>query len=390
MGVGGARDADDDGTRARAATGARRERREGRDPMAGDDASDASDDAWRAHVREVGLGLFRALARDARELSASEDAETAEEAARNRVYRYYVPVYEEVVQRLRMHRRKAGTTREGRTPKPMVVGVRAPQGCGKTTLTRTIVDMIKATPKKFLDDSAADESGNVTAVTLSIDDFYLAYEDQAALGEANPGNAMLRYRGNAGTHDLALGSRSLQSLARINDSDGETSKFLAPRYDKLARDGRGDRKPQSEWESVSAPLDVVLLEGWMLGFEPIESDRARAINPDLVVVNERLKEYKAALWGPDNVAWWIIFKVDDPAWVYDWRLEAERKANGGLDDSQVKDFVDRFMPAYEAYLPGLYVDPPPESLVVVVDKHREVLMVHVSTALDSADDAMEA
>ena len=46
---------------------------------------DASDDAWRAHVREVGLGLFRALARDARELSASEDAETAEEAGRNGV-----------------------------------------------------------------------------------------------------------------------------------------------------------------------------------------------------------------------------------------------------------------------------------------------------------------
>ena len=128
----------------------------------------------------------------------------------------------------------------------------------------------------------------------------------------------------------------------------------------------------------------------MLGFEPIESDRARAINPDLVVVNEQLKEYKAALWGPDKVAWWIIFKVDDPAWVYDWRLEAERKANGGLDDSQVKDFVDRFMPAYEAYLPGLYAEPPPESLVVVVDKHREVLMVHVSTALAGADDAMEA
>jgi D-glycerate 3-kinase len=249
--------------------------------------------------------------------------------------------------------------------------------------------MIKATPKRFLDDLAADDTGNVTAVTLSMDDFYLTYDEQTALSETHAGNEMLRYRGNAGTHDLRLGSSALDSLARINDFDGETSTFLAPRYDKIARDGRGDRKPQSEWEKVSAPLDVVLLEGWMLGFEPIEVDRAQSINPDLVAVNERLKEYKPAIWGPDRVTWWIIFKVDDPTWVYDWRLEAERRANGGLDDSQVKDFVDRFMPAYEAYLPELYAKPPPESLVVVVDRHREVLMVHCSDTADNAN-AMEA
>ena len=184
-GVGGARDDDDVGRRARdAATRARRRERRRRD------ARDGGRRRERRERRRRGArtcarsdsGLFRALARDARELSASEDAEAAEEAARNRVYRYYVPVYEEVVQRLRMHRRKAGTTREGRTPKPMVVGVSAPQGCGKTTLTRTIVDMIKATPKRFLDDSAADESGNVTAVTLSIDDFYLSVRGPGGAG----------------------------------------------------------------------------------------------------------------------------------------------------------------------------------------------------------------
>ena len=161
-------------------------------------------------------------------------------------------------------------------------------------------------------------------------------------------------------------------------NEAQSSSVLMPRYDKLAFAGRGDRKPTSEWESVSAPLDVVLFEGWMMGFEPISDESACAIDPHLVAVNNHLKAYKPALWGNARVAWWIIFKVSEPKWVYEWRLEAERKTGGGLTDEQVKDFVDRFMPAYNAYLPALYECPPPESLVVVVDKYREVLMVHIS------------
>ena len=58
--------------------------------------------------------------------------------------------------------------------------------------------------------------------------------------------------------------------------------------------------------------------------------------------------------------------------MYAWRLEAERKANGnkGLTDEQVKDFVDRFMPAYLAYLPKLYDAPPTPAYIVPVSKER--------------------
>ena len=311
---------------------------------------------YREHVSGAAWALYEWLSSTTSEIEDEEDV-------RNRVYKYYVPVYEEVVARLRSH------CARGR--KPMVVGVSAPQGCGKTTLTRMIVDMVRSTPRRFIDGVS---DGNVTAATVSMDDFYLTAEAQTALAESNPTNAMLQYRGNAGTHELELGTKTLDALAQINDAQSSIS---LPRYDKLARTGRGDRKPESEWDQVSAPIDVVLLEGWMLGFEPIEDEKARAINPDLVAVNEHLKSYKAALWGTERVAWWIIFKVKDPKWVYDWRLEAERKAGGGLSDEQVKDFVDRFIPAYDAYLPALYENPPPGSLVVVVDKYREVQMVSV-------------
>jgi D-glycerate 3-kinase len=297
-----------------------------------------------------------------------------------RVYRYYMPVYEEVIARLRTHRAAAASgarNDDGASPRPMVVGVSAPQGCGKTTLTRTIVHLIQTTPKVFLDAQSAKDMGNITAVTLSMDDFYLTNEEQKKLGAANPENAMLQYRGNAGTHELELGTATLDALMAINDP--MSSEVTMPRYDKLANDGWGDRRPEEQWERVRAPLDVILLEGWMLGFEPIDDARAAKINPDLVKVNNHLKGYKSALWGANRVNWWIIFKVANPKWVYAWRHEAERKAGGGLSDAQVKDFVDRFMPAYEAYLPPLYDNPPPESLVVVVDEYREVHMVHVTS-----------
>jgi hypothetical protein len=48
--------------------------------------------------------------------------------------------------------------------------------------------------------------------------------------------------------------------------------------------------------------------------------------------------------------------------VYQWRLQAETamRAAGraGLSDPQVADFIARFMPAYETYLPALYAQGP--------------------------------
>lgn len=82
-----------------------------------------------------------------------------------------------------------------RRRRPFVMGVSAPQGCGKTTLTRMIVDMVRSTPRRFIDGVS---DGNVTAATVSMDDFYLTAEAQTALAESNPTNAMLQYRGERG------------------------------------------------------------------------------------------------------------------------------------------------------------------------------------------------
>ena len=290
--------------------------------------------------------------------------------------RGYADVYEALMTRVCDAR--DGSIGRGVSRRPFVVGVSAPQGCGKTTTTGVLVDMIRATPRSWVygdgdGDGDDDSTARLNAIALSIDDFYLRGEDQDALAAAKPTNAMLRHRGNAGTHDLELGTRTLEALARINDNVQKDSCVRVPRYDKAARQGWGDRAPEDAWDVVSAPLDVVLLEGWMLGFSPLDDDEVMLnISKDLIDVNTYLREYESAWWSAGSVDWWVIFKVSDPSWVYAWRLEAERKATGdkGLTDEQVRDFVDRFMPAYQAYLPKLYDAPPTPAYVVPVDAER--------------------
>lgn len=48
----------------------------------------------------------------------------------------------------------------------------------------------------------------------------------------------------------------------------------------------------------------------------------------------------------------------NPEMVFEWRAEAEKRmreaGRPGMSDDQVRDFCSRYMPAYRAYLPGLY------------------------------------
>ncbi len=78
-------------------------------------------------------------------------------------------------------------------------------------------------------------------------------------------NRLLQVRGNAGTHDLQLGTDTLQALKSANSKD---SLVAVPRYDKSQNGGRGDRADPSTWPRVQGPLDIILFEGWMLGFKP--------------------------------------------------------------------------------------------------------------------------
>ena len=241
---------------------------------------------------------------------------------------FYLPLYFYFRELLRRHRDSGNSS-------PLFIGVSAPQGCGKTTLTTLIEELF-------------DQDGSM-CVSCSIDDFYLTGAAQDELAAANPTNPLLQYRGNAGTHDLTLLSDTLDRLR-----GSAIGPVRVPRYDKSLRGGRGDRAPEESWRElgVGSAADIVLFEGWMLGFEPLP---VHAVPPELAQVNEFLRRYEPVHAAMDA---WLVLAVESTDYVYRWRLQAEqnmgRQNKPRLSDDQVKDFVDRFMPAYRTYLPGLY------------------------------------
>jgi D-glycerate 3-kinase len=212
----------------------------------------------------------------------------------------------------------------------VLVGLQAPQGAGKTTIARRVLGELPA--------------HGLRGVSVSIDDFYLTREQQLALAAAHAGNPYLEHRGYPGTHDIDLGERTLSALRAL----GEGQSMRVPAYDKSAHAGRGDRAPESDWREVTGPLDLVLVEGWMLGFEPVPDDRL----PDarLAVSNGALAEYDR--WHHQLDAF-IVLKPLDWNYVVHWRVEAEEnmKAEGrpGLSRADIEDYVRRFLPAYETW-----------------------------------------
>jgi D-glycerate 3-kinase len=205
-------------------------------------------------------------------------------------------------------------------------------------------------------------------VGISIDDFYLTRTEQLALSHRHYGNRFLQHRGYPGTHDGVLGVQVLEALRHLRAGD----EVALPSYDRSAALGRGDRRPESEWPRTTGPLDLVILEGWMLGFEPV--DEHAIGDPQLRTVNELLRGYAAWTASLDALIW---LNPEDYRFVVDWRAEAEadaRKAGrGGMSDTDVRAFATGFLPAYETYLPGLRRGPPIAGPVLSVTIGRDRL-----------------
>jgi D-glycerate 3-kinase len=198
----------------------------------------------------------------------------------------------------------------------------------------------------------ASEDG-LRAASVSIDDFYLARQEQIDLAKRHADNPYLQHRGYPGTHDVHLGTRVLTALKNID----EHGRVALPSYDRSAFGGAGDRRPDSDWPIAEAPLDGVILEGWMLGFTAVQRDTL----PDahLRLINEYLRRYSAWLDCLDAFVW---LEPEDPLFVLDWRVEAEERSKaagqGGMSTEEIKAFAAEFLPAYRIYLPGLRGRPP--------------------------------
>lgn len=212
--------------------------------------------------------------------------------------------------------------------KTVLVGVNGGQGSGKTTLCA------------FLEQCLLPEV-SLSAVTVSLDDFYLSKSERQALGDTV--HPLLATRGPPGTHDAEAMTRALKALK----SDEAVT---LPVFDK----SRDDRAPDSEWRHVK-PADVILFEGWCIG---ASSQHDEALNAPINVlereedetgvwrryVNDRLaSEYAAPFGLIDHL---IMLRAPNMETILANRREQERKLRearpdgaGVMSDAEVARFV---------------------------------------------------
>lgn len=225
---------------------------------------------------------------------------------------------------------------------PLFIFFSGPQGSGKSFTSIQIYDHL------------VEKYGDTKSVNFaSIDDFYLTHEDQLKLNEQFSGNKLLQGRGLPGTHDMKL----LQEVLNIifnNDQHPDKKTVTLPKYDKSQYNGEGDRCPTGQ--KVKLPVDIFILEGWFLGFNPLLQgiDNNDLLTGDMVDVNAKLFMYSDLLWrNPEIKSLGIVFTTDDINNVYGWRLQQEHellsKVGRGMSDEQVHAFVDRYMPSYKLY-----------------------------------------
>lgn len=212
-----------------------------------------------------------------------------------------------------------------------VIGISGSQGSGKSTLADVIVSGF--------------QSHGVSAVALSLDDFYLTRESRRLLAqEVHP---LLKTRGVPGTHDYVWLSEAL-----ADHRAGRT--ITVPRFNKGIDDREGTEDHQ---------VDFLVLEGWCLGVQPqAERELNEPVNDLERIedtegrwrkwVNAQIPNYQS-IWS--EVDFWLQLKVPSFAQVYAWRSEQEQS----IDPAQrmTASELHRFIEHYERITRHLWSSP---------------------------------
>ena len=227
-----------------------------------------------------------------------------------------------------------------------VVALNGPVGAGKSTLARLLRERARGL--------------GVRLAVASIDDFYLPWQQRRQVLAGNPFGV---WRVPPGSHDVPL------ALASITAWQAGEPLHL-PHFDKTLRGGQGDRAGE-QWLDA----EVLLLEGWLLGCQPLPPERLLALlrgdagdaaatralqdlrpqeRDSLPHWNEQLMAY-VPLWTTFSQLW--LLRPQHWALPRRWRFQAEarqRRAGGAWLPAAE---LDRMVRASLASLPpALYQD----------------------------------
>ena len=226
-----------------------------------------------------------------------------------------------------------------RAPAAPVLALQAPVGAGKTTLSRALQQLAALIGCRL--------------AVVSIDDAYLGWQERQQRMAGNPFGVN---RVPPGSHDVDL---LLQAMAAWRAHSGPERELRLPRFDKTLRRGQGDRAG-----FVTTAADALLLEGWLVGYEPLGEPTIRRwlavaghdLSPPeqqwLLTCDQSLAAY-SRLWAACDSFWCL--EPSDWSAVLRWRLQAEarqrRTGSGAMDATLVKRLVRATMASLP---PALY------------------------------------
>lgn len=216
----------------------------------------------------------------------------------------------------------------------VVVGINGSQGSGKSTLAAYLKSCLELEHR-------------LNVVVVSLDDFYYSKAERLLLSTTV--HPLLINRGVPGTHDIPLARQTLHALSTQKNAD-----IIIPRFDK----SNDDRYPPSQWQTITAPVDVIIFEGWCLNAKAqSNAELVPAINrlerkQDASgtwrhYVNEQLKNHYPKLFNYADIT--AMLKAPSFDCVYRWRVEQEHKLKqkiagqgGGMSDTEIAVFIQHF------------------------------------------------
>ena len=228
--------------------------------------------------------------------------------------------------------------RRGPANSPLVVGLAAGQGAGKST----VCELLKVVLREAF--------GRNTA-SLSIDDIYLTRDERRYLAqEMHP---LFATRGVPGTHDVELGISVLERMR----CQGAGEAMAIPSFNKAT----DERRPLADWPRHEGGADYIIFEGWCVGARPQRPEALREPVNSLererdgdaiwrTAVNQALGGAYQRMFAMIDVQ--VLLQVDSMDRVFEWRRLQEHKlgqsarragistkASRIMTDAQVDEFV---------------------------------------------------